>query len=210
MCFKSVQLRFKNHWSAKKIWNFLKKQYTLMKWSFKWAVLNRLKEAHYKTLNNIADLKSSINVMLEDIKKQNITMKKYVTIKVINFLDFNFETYIIMLNEQTRKKNKLSDLKNLFKSLKKKELWMKNYEWLHFIHDSCWERLNAYVTCSHCKKTDYTEERCWSLHSKSILKHLQEKFRKKLKAQKTKESQTRDSSTMIELMTVRIRRIFID
>ncbi len=60
--------------------------------------------------------------MLEDIKKQNITMKKYVTIKVINFLDFNFETYIIMLNEQTRKKNKLSDLKNLFKSLKKKEL----------------------------------------------------------------------------------------
>ena len=60
--------------------------------------------------------------MLEDIKKQNITMKKYVTIKVINFLDFDFETYIIMLNEQTRKKNKLSDLKNLFKSLKKKEL----------------------------------------------------------------------------------------
>ena len=204
MCFKPIQLGFKDHWSAKEAWKFLKEQYTSVGWSSKWAVLNRLEEAHYETSNGIADLESSINVVLEDIEEQNITMKEYVTIKVINFLGPGFETYVIVLNEQARKENKLPDLGGLFKSLKEEELRMKDYERLHAIHGPRRGRSNARVTCPHCKKTGHTEEGCWPLHPELAPKHLQEKFRNELEAQKG-----RDSSTRIGSMTAGVRRTFI-
>ena len=50
-----------------------------------------------------------------------ISIKKYVTIKLINCLSSEFETYIIVLNKQTRKNKKLSDLNELLKSLKEEE-----------------------------------------------------------------------------------------
>ena len=62
-----------------------------------------------------------MRTILKEIKNLKIDIKKYVTIKIINFISSDFETYVIVLNEQARKKKKLSDLNKLLKSLKEKE-----------------------------------------------------------------------------------------
>jgi len=79
-------------------------------------------------------LESSINVVLEDIEEQNIT------IKVINSLCPGFLT-----NRLERKTSYLI----YFKSLKEEELRMKEV------------RVEEGQTCPHCKKTGHTEEKCW-------------------------------------------------
>jgi hypothetical protein len=51
----------------------------------------------------------------------------------------------------------------------------------------------------------------WSRRAEKLIpKHLQEKFRKMLKAQKTKEPQARAASTRIESMTAEVKRTVID
>lgn len=191
MCSKPVQLEFKDHWSAKEAWNSLKERYTPVRWSFKWAVLNRLEEARYETSTGIADLERSINVVLEDIEEQNITMKEYVTIKVINSLGPGFETYVTVLNEQARKENKLPDLGGLFKSLKEEELRMKSQDVAKVYairgrlkqtrdrseRDSQSGDRSSLKRCGHCHQTTHTkEEECWDLHPELAPPHKREKI----------------------------------
>ena len=87
--------------------------------------MNRLKETDYASFFNISDLDRKLRTILKEINDLKISMKKYVTIKLINCLSSEFETYVIVLNEQARKNKKLSELNELLKSLKEEENRMK-------------------------------------------------------------------------------------
>jgi len=57
--------------------------------------------------------------ILKEIKNQEIIIEEYVTIKIINFMSSEFNTYVTILNESVRKKKMLSELDELLQSLKK-------------------------------------------------------------------------------------------
>lgn len=46
----------------------------------------------------------------EEIKEQDITIKKMMTMKLINSLSSLFETYLIILSQKAKDKNKLHNL----------------------------------------------------------------------------------------------------
>ena len=87
--------------------------------------MNRLKETNYASFFNISDFDKKLRTILKKINDLKISMKKYVIIKLINCLSSEFETYVIVFNEQTRKNKKLSELNELLKSLKEEENRMK-------------------------------------------------------------------------------------
>lgn len=62
-------------------------------------------------------------------------IEEYMTIKVINFMSTDFETYVTVLNEQARKDKKLSNLNELLKSLKEEENRMKTTAVLAAVHN---------------------------------------------------------------------------
>jgi hypothetical protein len=160
-------------------------------------------------------MKRTMRIILKEIHEQKIIIDEYVIIKIINSLGLDFETYVIVLNEQARKNKKLSDLDELLKSLEEEELRMKSLEVIHALHGrGKWSRRaeegNRGTSCPHCQKAGHTEEECWSLHPKLASEHLQEKFRKVLEAQKAKEPQARAASARIESVTAGVRRTVID
>ncbi len=69
----------------------------------------------------IADLKSKILDILIELKSQNLTIKQIVTFKVLNVLKSSFFIYLIVLIKSTRKKNKFSNLIELFQNLADEE-----------------------------------------------------------------------------------------
>jgi hypothetical protein len=84
-----------------------------------------LKETSYASSLNVSDFDRKMCIILKEIKNQEITIEEYVTIKIINFMSSEFDTYMIILNDRARKKKKLSDLNDLLQSLKKKKNQMK-------------------------------------------------------------------------------------
>ncbi len=119
MCTRAVQMEFKSEWDAKTTWKSLRKRYTSHEWAFKWALLNRLEETSYVNSIDVPDFDRKMRFILEEIKNQGITIEEYVTIKIINSMSSDFDTYVTVLNESVRKKKTLSELDELLQSLKK-------------------------------------------------------------------------------------------
>ncbi len=117
MCIRAVQMKFKSEWDAKTTWKSLRKWYTSHKWVFKWVLLNRLKETSYVNSIDVSDFDRKMHFILKEIKNQEITIEEYVMIKIINFMNSEFDTYVTVLNESVRKKKTLSELDELLQSL---------------------------------------------------------------------------------------------
>ncbi len=113
MCIRAVQMKFKSEWNAKTTWESLRKRYTSHEWIFKWVLLNRLKETSYVNLIDVSDFDRKMRFILKEIKNQEIIIEEYVTIKIINFMSSEFNTYVTILNESVRKKKMLSKLDEL-------------------------------------------------------------------------------------------------
>ncbi len=79
----------------------------------------------YANLIDVSDFDRKMCIILKKIKNQQITIEEYVTIKIINFMNSEFDTYVTVLNDRARKKKMLSDLDDLLQSLKKKKNQMK-------------------------------------------------------------------------------------
>jgi len=71
---------------------------------------------------------------LEEIKDQGITIEEYVTIKIINSMGSEFDTYVTVLNESARKEKALPELDELLQSLKEEENRMKGTTTLAAMH----------------------------------------------------------------------------
>lgn len=134
MCIRAVQMKFKSEWDAKTTWKSLRKWYTSHEWVFKWVLLNRLKETSYVNSIDVSDFDRKMRFILKEIKNQEITIEEYVMIKIINFMNSEFDTYVTVLNESVRKKKTLSELDKLLQSLKKKKNWMKSTITLAAMH----------------------------------------------------------------------------
>ena len=85
-------------------------------------------------LIDVSDFNRKMRFILKEIKNQEITIKEYVMIKIINFMSSKFDTYMIVLNELVRKKKTLSELNELLQSLKKKKNQMKSTITLAVMH----------------------------------------------------------------------------
>ena len=72
--------------------------------------------------------------ILEEIKDQGITIEEYVTIKIINSMGSEFDTYVTVLNESARKEKALPELDELLQSLKEEENRMKGTTTLAAMH----------------------------------------------------------------------------
>ncbi len=67
--------------------------------------------------SSIADLESkTLNILIE-LKSQNLTIEQIVTLKVLNVLKSSFFIYLIVLMKSARKKDKFSNLDELFQNL---------------------------------------------------------------------------------------------
>jgi len=75
----------------------------------------------YANLIDVSDFDRKMCFILKEIKNQEIIIEEYVMIKIINFMNSEFDTYVIVLNESVRKKKMLSELDELLQSLKKKK-----------------------------------------------------------------------------------------
>jgi len=84
-----------------------------------------LKETSYADSIDVSDFGRKMRIILKKIKNQQITIEEYVTIKIINFMSSEFDTYVTVLNDRARKKKTLSNLDDLLQSLKKKKNRMK-------------------------------------------------------------------------------------
>ena len=66
---------------------------------------------------DVSDFDRKMHFILKEIKNQEITIEEYVMIKIINFMNSEFDTYVTVLNESVRKKKTLSELDELLQSL---------------------------------------------------------------------------------------------
>jgi len=64
-------------------------------------------------LIDVSDFDRKMRFILKEIKNQEIIIEEYVTIKIINFMSSEFNTYVTILNESVRKKKMLSKLDEL-------------------------------------------------------------------------------------------------
>jgi hypothetical protein len=124
MCINNVQMKFflirsKDDWNLHDLWEHLKKRYSSIEWSFKWAAFNNLKMLFYES--SIADLESKILDVLIESKNQNLIIEQIVTFKVFNILKSSFFIYLIVLMKSARKENKFSSLINLLQNLANEE-----------------------------------------------------------------------------------------
>jgi alpha-ketoglutarate-dependent taurine dioxygenase len=71
--------------------------------------------------SSIADLKSKTLNILAELKSQNLTIEQIVTLKVLNVLKSSFFIYLTVLMKSARKKNKFSNLIELFQNLTDEE-----------------------------------------------------------------------------------------
>ncbi len=85
-------------------------------------------------LIDVSDFDRKMHFILKEIKNQEITIEEYVMIKIINFMNSEFDTYVTVLNESVRKKKMLSELNELLQSLKKKKNRMKSIITLAAMH----------------------------------------------------------------------------
>ncbi len=83
---------------------------------------------------DVSDFDRKMHFILKEIKNQKIIIKKYIMIKIINFMSSEFDIYMTVLNESIRKKKTLSELDELLQSLKKKKNRMKNTITLAAMH----------------------------------------------------------------------------
>ncbi len=182
MCIRAVQMKFKSEWNAKTTWESLRKQYTSHEWVFKWVLLNRLKETSYANSIDVSDFNRKMRFILKEIKNQEIIIEEYVMIKIINFMNSEFDTYVTVLNESVRKKKTLSELDELLQSLKKKENQMKSTITLAAMHsereeyrDWDWEDREDFDRFSFWKNNDSSTESycnvCFHNHEKRQCHH---------------------------------------
>ncbi len=75
----------------------------------------------YANLIDVSDFDRKMCFILKEMKNQEIIIEEYVMIKIINFMNSEFDTYVIVLNESVRKKKMLSELDELLQSLIKKK-----------------------------------------------------------------------------------------
>jgi hypothetical protein len=85
-------------------------------------------------LIDVSDFDRKMHFILKEIKNQEITIEEYVMIKIINFMNSEFDTYVTVFNESVRKKKMLSELNELLQSLKKKKNRMKSIITLAAMH----------------------------------------------------------------------------
>ena len=93
-----------------------------------------MKETSYANSIDVSDFDRKMRFILKEIKNQEITIEKYVMIKIINFMNSEFDTYVTVFNESVRKKKSLSELNELLQSLKKKKNQMKSTITLAAMH----------------------------------------------------------------------------
>lgn len=79
-------------------WFKLKIKYFSKRWLTKYNIFNRLKQINYFSSKDINNLDVKIVKILEKIKKLDITIKKMVTIKLMNNLSSLFEIYLTLLS----------------------------------------------------------------------------------------------------------------
>jgi len=85
-------------------------------------------------LIDVSDFDRKMHFILKEIKNQEITIEEYMMIKIINFMNSEFDTYVTVFNESVRKKKMLSELNELLQSLKKKKNRMKSIITLAAMH----------------------------------------------------------------------------
>lgn len=100
--------------------------YLSKRWSTKWNVLNRLKEAIYSLSKYMNSVSIKIVKILKKIKELDITIEKIVTIKLINSLGSLFEIYLTILSQKAKNNNKLLNLQAVFSNLEDKKHYMKH------------------------------------------------------------------------------------
>ncbi len=118
MCINNVQMKFfslKAEWNFSDLWKHLKKRYSLIEWSFKWAAFNNLKMLSYES--SMTDLESKILNILIELKSQNLIIEQIVTLKIFNILKSSFVIYLTVLMKFARKENKFFILISLFQNL---------------------------------------------------------------------------------------------
>jgi len=93
-----------------------------------------LEETSYANSIDVPDFDRKMRFILKEIKDQGITIEEYVTIKIINSMSSEFDTYVTVLNESARKKKALPELDELLQSLKKKKNRMKSTITLAAMH----------------------------------------------------------------------------
>ena len=59
--------------------------------------------------------------ILADLKKQNMSIKDVIIIKIMNNLETAFITYITILNKNTQNNKNMSKIDNFFKKLEDEE-----------------------------------------------------------------------------------------
>ncbi len=134
MCINYVQMKFfslKAKWTFRDLWEHLKKRYSLIERSFKWAVFNNLKMLINELF--IADLESKILNVLVELKSQNLIIEQIVILKVFNTLKSSFFIYLIVIMKSVRKENKFLFLTNLFQNLANEENRQRAEKMINFI-----------------------------------------------------------------------------
>jgi hypothetical protein len=109
----------KTKWMSRDLWKYLKKRYSFIEWSFKWATFNNLKMLTYESF--IIDFKSKILNVLVELKSQNLIIEQIVIFKVLNILKSLFFIYLIVLMKSARKEDKFFILISLFQNLANEE-----------------------------------------------------------------------------------------
>ena len=81
-------------------------------------MMNRFKELNYINEKSIEALISKIIIIKLKWKNLKIIENELFVFKLFNILSSNFETYLIILNEETRKNENLLNLNMLITRLK--------------------------------------------------------------------------------------------
>ena len=162
---EAMLLSLQNNWISLKLWNHLKNFYTLRDWSAKWKILNKLWQIFYSQCKNITKYETKIQIIKSDVHDHTLIMNKAITLQFLNNLEFSFKTYLTILNEKIRKKDKFLSFDDLLKNLKNEKFKMTQND-----------KMINYVKNKNAQKTNENSENKNADESKSKVEDLKDNF----------------------------------
>ena len=121
MSIDIVQLTMSTQWSSTTAWNELKTRNFSKEWTNKWKIATRLQNTILANCKNMQKFEIALKKIDVDITNLDIIAKNIVVLIALNFLDSQYETWVIMLSQKVRDNKKLLDLDSLFENFRQKE-----------------------------------------------------------------------------------------
>ncbi len=117
ICTDTVQKEFltvKNstEWDPKKLWDWLKRRYTLQNFASKWSSFDKFHGIRHSECKNVTEYMSRIKDASAKIDDLKISISEAVVIHALNNLNSHLWPYLAILSYDTRKKKSSRHLVN--------------------------------------------------------------------------------------------------